>query len=44
MLFEKMKTMTPEQRQALRAQWRAMTPEQRQAWIERNTPAPTAKP
>jgi len=40
-LFEKMRTMTPEQRQALRAQWHAMTPGQRQAWIDQNATAPT---
>jgi hypothetical protein len=41
-LFEKMRTMTPKQRHALRDQWRAMTPEQRQAWMQANPP--TARP
>jgi hypothetical protein len=37
-LFGKMRNMTPEQREALRAQLKAMTPEQRKAWVEANTP------
>jgi hypothetical protein len=28
--------MTPEQRQALRDQWRAMTPRQRRDWVQAN--------
>jgi TRAP-type C4-dicarboxylate transport system substrate-binding protein len=30
--------MTPEQRKALREQWRSMTPEQRKQWVEQNRP------
>jgi hypothetical protein len=37
-LFEKMRTLPPEQRAALKQQWRAMTPEQRKAWLEQNAP------
>jgi hypothetical protein len=37
-LFEKMRTLPPEQREALKKQWRAMTPEQRQAWLQQNAP------
>lgn len=33
-LYERMKTMTPEQRRALHDRWKAMTPAQRDAWIE----------
>ena len=32
-LFQKTRDMTPQQRRALRQQWRAMTPEQRQAYL-----------
>jgi hypothetical protein len=37
-LFEKMRAMTPEQRNALRDRWHAMTPGQRRAWVEANPP------
>jgi hypothetical protein len=33
-----MRGMAPEQRKALKAQWRAMTPEQRRAWAEQHPP------
>jgi hypothetical protein len=34
-----MRTMTPQQRHALRDQWHAMTAEQRKAWMLANPPA-----
>jgi hypothetical protein len=37
-LFEKMRTMAPEQRKALRDQWHGMTQAQRNAWVEANSP------
>jgi len=37
-LFEKMRGLPPEQRAALKQQWRAMTPEQRKTWLEQNAP------
>jgi len=37
-LFEKMRTLPPEQRATLKQQWRAMTPEQRKVWLQQNAP------
>ena len=37
--------MTPEQRKALRARWKAMTPAERDAWVEAHRKAAdSAKP
>lgn len=33
-----MKELTPEQRTALRDEWKKMTPEQRDAWMKDNAP------
>ena len=35
--------ITPEQRAALKAQWRGMTPEQRRDWVDANPP-PAERP
>ena len=37
-LFEKMRGMSKEQRDALREQWRAMSTAERRAWVEANPP------
>ena len=37
-LYDRMRTMSPEQRKALRDKWHDMTPEQRKQWIEKNPP------
>jgi hypothetical protein len=39
-LFGEMRTMTPEQRKALRARWKTMTPEERDAWVEAHRARP----
>ncbi|MGH8031183.1 MAG: DUF3106 domain-containing protein [Luteimonas sp.] len=35
-LFDSMRGLSPDQRKALRAQWRAMTPEQRREWVQKH--------
>ena len=42
-LFERMRSMTPEERRALREQWQSMTPEQRKAWMDQHPPQDTPR-
>jgi hypothetical protein len=39
-----MRGLAPEQRSALKRQWKQMTPEQRSAWVQANPPRPQPLP
>lgn len=38
-LYQHMRGLSPQQRDALRERWRSMTPEQRRAWVEAHPPS-----